>query len=268
MTILSFDPERRTNAQAVAELATLGLCPEPVIDLTYGRGKFWTQHRPADLTTNDLRTDADLCQDYREPWPVQMRHRFSTVVFDPPYKLNGTPTDDDRYGVDEPATLADRLRDFEIGLEHARTLVAPGGFLWVKYMDQVACGRMQWQSDLVRDVLSAYELTREARMFVHTGARPQRSQVRARNNYSTLEVWRPGSGTKEKADMPRCQASEPETGQRCIRTDNLDVSHKDGWHKALAPDQLPLKVDPTAGCIQDFQQREYIRWPLSQGEGR
>lgn len=201
--IVSLDPARRTNAQAVAELAALGFCPEPVIDTTYGRGKFWTQHRPADLTTNDLRTDADLRHDYREPWPAQMRGRYATVVFDPPYKLNGTPTDDDRYGVDAPATMAQRLDDIATGLVWSSTLVAPGGLLWAKFQDQVACGRMQWQSDLVADAMRVSHFTREARMFVHTGARPQRSQRRARNNYSTLEVWRaPTSVPTQETQQP------------------------------------------------------------------
>lgn len=201
--ILSLDPARRTNAQAVAQLAALGFCPEPVIDTTYGRGKFWTVHRPDDLFTNDLRTPADMAHDYRRPWPRVMLRRFATVVFDPPYKLNGTPTDDDRYGVDEPAAMTERLASIVTGLGFAATLVAPGGYLWVKYQDQVACGRMQWQSDLITRGLGGADFTREARMFVHTGARPQRSQKRPRNNYSTLEVWRAPTSINQPGDHHR-----------------------------------------------------------------
>ena len=187
--ILSFDAGRTTNDEAVADLAKLGLCPEPVLDLTYGRGTFWKLHRPAALVTNDLRVaGCDHAWDFTEPLPADHHGRYATVVFDPPYKLNGTPTDTDRYGADEALPVAERLRRVEVGTDHAAALVAPGGLLWVKYQDQVANGEMHWLSDLVRDQLPGW--TREARLFVAARHRPQRSQTRPRNNYSTLEVWR------------------------------------------------------------------------------
>lgn len=62
--------------------------------------------------------------------------------------------------------------------------------------------------------------------------------------------------------MGRCQASDPETGQRCMRTDNLEVSHRDGFHQALAPGQPGLQADHTTGCLIEGLDREYIRWPM------
>lgn len=192
-TIYSLDPTRRRNDDAVAQLAQLGLCPGPVLDVTYGRGSFWTKHRPTDLTTNDLRVpDVDHALDFTEPFPTAWRGAWATVVFDPPYKLNGTPTDDSRYGVDEKVTVAERLRRIRVGVANCAHLVAPGGYLWIKYQDQVANGEMHWQSDQIRDQLPGW--VREARMFVAGTCRPQRSQRRARNNYSTLEVWRRPAG--------------------------------------------------------------------------
>ena len=53
--VYGFDPTRRTNGQAIADLATLGLLEGAVLDLTVGpRAGFWARYRPEVLVTNDL----------------------------------------------------------------------------------------------------------------------------------------------------------------------------------------------------------------------
>ncbi len=180
-----------TNGHMIADVAALQLIPEPVIDLTYGEGKFWTEYQPNDLTSNDLHKPADLSIDWTEVMPVEEQGQYGCAVFDPPYKLNGTPTDTDRYGVHEKVTVKERLRRIEVGARNATSLIREGGTLLVKVQNQVANGEMHWQTDMVDNAVLIDGLFKKEAMFhfLHT-ARPQRSQRRARNNYSTLLVYR------------------------------------------------------------------------------
>ena len=193
MTVLAIDPDRRTNADLLADVATLGYLPDPVLDATYGRGAFWTKYRPTQLTTNDLRAPADHAWDWTTPAPPEWAGKFGAVVFDPPYKLNGTPTDSDRYGVDEAMPVSRRLEVIETGAHHCAGLVRPRGFLLVKTQAQVACGRVHWQPALVEATVADLGFRKVDELhLVHT-SRPQRSQVHARRNHSTLSVFRSGA---------------------------------------------------------------------------
>lgn len=188
--IRSLNPDRRRNDQVVAELAKLNYMPEPVFDLTYGRGVFYRTHRPADLTTNDLRVEGtDYSFDYWWPLPRRFHRKYATVVVDVPYQLNGKPTGDDRYGVDKRMTVEDKMKGLELGVKHGAQLVKVGGFIWVKYQDQRALVRMWWQSDVVADQLKR-NFIRECRMFVRSDRAQKHEQKNPRNNYSTMEVWR------------------------------------------------------------------------------
>jgi hypothetical protein len=188
--ILAIDPRRKTNAQLIADVARLGYLPEPVIDVTYGYGNFWADYQPAQLTTNDLHQPAQHAYSYLRPeqWPEDWIRAFSTAVFDPPYKLNGTPTDDDRYGADQQMSVAQRLRELRVGAVATARLVRPHGVLLVKCQAQVASGVVHWQPDLVLDAVKADGWGRVDEMHLLNTVRPQRSQVHARRNYSTLLV--------------------------------------------------------------------------------
>jgi hypothetical protein len=188
--IRSLDTTRRSNAKVVAQLAKLGYCPEPVFDLTYGRGTFWQQYQPASLTTNDQRVPgADHDFDFTESLPRRFHRRYGTVVVDAPYQLNGKPTGDDRYGTDERMPVSERMRRLGLAVKHGAQLVAPTGLIWVKYQDQQSLARMWWQSDLVAEMLRR-DFARECRMFVRSDRSQEHKQKTPRNNYSTLEVWR------------------------------------------------------------------------------
>lgn len=150
------DPPRRSNAGLIADLATLGYFDGRVIDLTYGKGRFWNDFRPKLMVTNDLNpaTDSDLHHDFTNmPVPDGM---FDMAVFDPPYKLNGTAskggpaTSDDDYGVGgEYRTPKARHELMRMGLSEAARLSR--GFVLVKCMDQVVSGTMHWQVDLMTE---------------------------------------------------------------------------------------------------------------------
>ncbi len=181
-----------TNGHLIADADRLGLIPEgDIFDATYGRGTFWTEARRADVISNDLRApDVDHRFDWTKPLPHNQWGTWEVVAFDPPYKLNGTPTDDDRYGADEQVTVAERKRRCILGLYNLRMLLAPGGTMLVKTQNQIANARYH---DLVGDQVAAAKglgLHVEAMFHFVIDPRPQRSQRNARNNYSTLIVFK------------------------------------------------------------------------------
>lgn len=154
---------RRSNAQLVLDLVHLRhLRPEWVtLDATYGAaGAWWKAWRPDVLVTNDL--DPAVAADYhhnvtRLPWK---RRRFHVVVFDGPYKLNGTSSgrgpsaSDARYGVTVATRWQDRMALLVAGsVECAR--VASERVI-VKCQDQVCSRAKRWQT---RDIADAVERT-------------------------------------------------------------------------------------------------------------
>lgn len=194
--VLAIDPARRDNADLIYDVHRLGYIPTPVFDATVGpHAVFWKRHRPADLTTNDIRPDVgDHSWDYTTDPPEEWRSAFMTVVFDPVYKLNGTPTDDDRYGADQAATVSDRLFGIARGAFQCSRLVRRGGFLLAKSQAQVSNGVVHWQPGMIETAVqntgSGCVFRKVDELHLLHNARKQRSQRHARRNYSTLSVFR------------------------------------------------------------------------------
>lgn len=187
-----------TNAHLIADCARLGYLRKEwrTLDPTYGHGTFWKLWRPDDLTGTDLDPDKSLAPfgvDFRElPWADRS---FDAVVFDPPYKLNGTPTEqvDKRYGVHEPTRWQDRMTLIDDGLtECARVL--GDGFLLMKCQDQVCSGKVRWQTVVFTRRASELGLGLVDRFdFLSYRAQPNGvRQVTARRNASTLLVFQRG----------------------------------------------------------------------------
>jgi len=137
-----------SNGQLIAKVARLGYLggsDTPVLDVTYGRGKFWTLYRPANLYA-PAGHDFTQMVDYDTTFPV--------VVFDPPYISTGnraTSTIDDfydRYGLGETNLAGWKaIRGLiERGLTEMARLLADNGFLLVKCMDYVESGRKVWNT--------------------------------------------------------------------------------------------------------------------------
>jgi hypothetical protein len=187
---------RTNNAELMVDCAGLGYLPEPVLDVTYEHGRFWNLYRPARLVTNDLdpATEAELHHDVRRlPFDDGS---FATVVFDPPYKLNGTSTgkgpsaSDASYGVaGEYRSVADKHGLINDGIVECARVASE--FVLLKCMDQVCNGVVHWQTHLFTATAAANHLELVDMLHV-PGYRKQpagRRQIHARRDYSTLLVF-------------------------------------------------------------------------------
>ena len=194
MTILAFAP--RNNAELMVACRDLGyIRPDDyVLDATYGKGRFWKKWHPEHLLTNDLdpTTKAMLHDDFTNlGMPDQSNN---VVVFDPPYKLNGTPSkggpasSDKDYGVAMPASWQDRHDLILRGItECARVCKRT---LLIKCQDQVCSGKVRWQTRIFADHAEAlgFELVDMLHVPGHRKQPGGRRQVHAARNYSTLLV--------------------------------------------------------------------------------
>ena len=182
------------NAELIADVHRLGYIGEQVLDTTYGLGRFWTEYRPKYLVENDAHPDRGAIHHDFTSFPDDWGDRFDTTVYDPPYKLNGTPTlgkMDEDYGVENYTKVGAKIDLILNGAIEALRVTKPGGTLLVKIQDQVSSGRMYFLSDMIRDKLHGAK--KIAVFHLLTNPRPQppgRSQKHARNNYSTLLVFR------------------------------------------------------------------------------
>lgn len=189
-----------TNGHLIADVARLGYIGQRdrVVDLTYGEGVWWRQWRPDVLVAHDLDPDKapDGARDFRATG--YLRGTFDVVAFDPPYKLNGTPdptpgSSDERFGVDEAATVAERMDLIMAGLAEAARIVTRRGRLLVKVQDQVVSGAVYWQTDAVTAHAAELGFDKVDRFDLLSRGRPQpgdRRQVHAYGRPSTLLVFR------------------------------------------------------------------------------
>lgn len=187
-----------TNAELLADVASLGWITDDmsVLDATYGHGRFWTKYRPPNLLGVDLNADKSMDgpQDFRAlPYSDGT---FDVVVFDPPYRLNGTPDQDydEAFGIDTVAGWRDRMALICEGAAECARVASK--HLLVKCQDQVVSGQMRWQTDAVTEVVTARGFRKADRFdFGSSGGRPQppgRRQVHARHSASQLLIFTRG----------------------------------------------------------------------------
>lgn len=186
-----------SNAEMIAEVAATwpAIFQGQVLDMTYGLGKFWTEFRPADLTENDLDpvkgiTGVDWTNDPPYGWIA----RFDCVVFDPPYKLNGTPdpAKDNRYGVHTRTSSECRLKTIEAGLLFAANVAAPNGTILHKTQDSVVGGCKKWLTIMAHNTMAELGWRLKDQLHCGLGYRPQPSgteQRHSRQNFSTLQIF-------------------------------------------------------------------------------
>lgn len=188
---------RRNNAELVVDLIELGYIRTdlPILDATYGLGRWWKLVNPETLTGCDLdpqKSPVGYAVDFTQtPWSD---NSFDSVVFDPPYKLNGTSQgfgNDESYGVgnDKYVSIKERHNLITAGMTElaritSRTLV-------VKCQDQVSSGKVQWQTRIFADHGEKIGLTLVDALHVlgHRQQPPGRRQHHARRDYSTALVF-------------------------------------------------------------------------------
>lgn len=185
----------QTNGHLIADVAQLGYLAGHVCDLTYGEGGFWTVWRPDQLTCHDkYRGDAVDGVDFRSL--PEADGTYDTVVFDPPYKLNGTPAlgqTDVRYGTNRPMRWQTRMVTILRGTKEAVRVTKAGGHTLVKCQDQVVSGHVRWQTQLVTAMAQRNGARLVDRFDLLDGGRSQpadRRQVHAHGRPSTLLVFR------------------------------------------------------------------------------
>lgn len=151
----------RSNAFLIEDVARLGWLRSEweTLDPTWGRGVFWKRWRPDRLVASDLYTmperliyrDGVIVHtgrpsfDFRAmPYPDAS---WDAVVLDPPYKLNGTPTEkvDTPYGVDKVMPWQERMQMIRDGITECARVVKPRGIVLVKCQAQVVSGAIRWQ---------------------------------------------------------------------------------------------------------------------------
>jgi hypothetical protein len=190
----------RSNAYLIADCARLGYLREEwtILEPTYGYGTFWKVWHPPHLIGCDL--DQSKSPDGRSidftklPWPDRY---FDAVVFDPPYKLNGNPSDtdgaDERFGVDRYTGWRDRMDLIRRGLTECERVLGDG-YLLLKCQDQVCSGKVRWQTvDFTNHARSiGLGLVDRFDLLRYRAQPAGRRQVHARRNTSTLLVFKRG----------------------------------------------------------------------------
>ena len=191
----------RDNGELIRDVARLGHLDGHVVDLSFGQGVFWKTFKPESLTTNDIdpQCGADHHMNARSTqWDDGW---FHAAVWDPPYRLRGTPTlgeMDKRYGTAQPATEWEILTLLCDGTREACRIASRRAL--VKCQDQVVSGRVVWQTRLVVDAAESVGWKLIDWFLPMLGGRPQpsgRSQVHARRNYSSLLVFAPKGRSKD-----------------------------------------------------------------------
>lgn len=203
--------DARDNADLMVMCRDLGYLPSDqqsydlfVLDCTYGSGRFWRKWRPNKLIRADIdvideagNTREGVVQsDFTDmPWGS---NTMKTVVFDPPYKLNGTPSQggpansDKSYGVGKYQSPANRMKLILAGADESYRVCAPGGHVLIKCQDQVSSGKMHWQTIDVTNHMRDQDDCELVDMLHLPSYRAQprgRQQVHAHQNYSTLLVF-------------------------------------------------------------------------------
>ena len=187
MTVLANDPNRRTNAQAIADLATLGLLKpdDRIVDLSVGpNAGFWTQWRPLSLTTNDLdmKVNASYHYDVRSI-SAGWCGGFDVAVWDPPYGYRGTSRleSDANYGLAGEYMSADEIDQLILDGTDAALRLAQRLAL-VKCQDQNVASKFRDQSGMVTD----HVRRKQARVVGKLYVKAERAQPAGKKQ---LNVW-------------------------------------------------------------------------------
>lgn len=196
------------NGPLIAAAAKLWIddALDTVVDLTYGKGNFWTEYRPTNLVAHDLYTRDGV--DFRDL--PEHDQSVDVVIYDPPYVAPGGRETSriaemhERYGLDATPKNPDLLFDYIAqGLrEGARILKtkaprssdqnARAGRMFVKTMDYVWGGRMRWGRQHAVEILRDCGLEQVDEFIHYSGTGPQppgRTQRHSRRAHTFLCIF-------------------------------------------------------------------------------
>jgi hypothetical protein len=187
-----------TNAEMIADVTRLGYLDGTVLDSTFGMGKFWTKRQPQHLLKADLyRLTYQPTNPPAYQWDftaLPLRNEcVDSVVFDPPFKLSGTPSlgeFDVRYGIERTVRWQDKVTTILDGATECARVARK--FLLVKTQDQVCSGKVRWLTDDITQTVGGLGFRKRDRFDLISPPRPQplgRTQKHARRNMSTLLVF-------------------------------------------------------------------------------
>lgn len=143
-----------------------------ILDLTYGRGAFWTGLRWSPVTRLDRRPLPGVSHvgDFRDLMHVRDIHTgdreslrggfYDVVVFDPPHNAESGKNSrlGDRFGLEDESVqhVPDISHLFAPVLQQASLVLRRNGIVIAKLIDGIHRGRMRWQ---VADFVSAARRT-------------------------------------------------------------------------------------------------------------
>jgi DNA modification methylase/ParB-like chromosome segregation protein Spo0J len=163
-----------------------------VADVTWGKGVFWRQVDISrfDFHRSDLLTCPEAPHDFTNlPYESES---FDAVVFDPPYIHHPGELTNYRNSETTPGYYHDEIIDlYRKGMTQARRILKPGGYLFVKCMDEVESGVQRRGHIEVWEIAKQLGLS-DQDMFLLTQKSPpqiQHPQRHARKNCSFLWVF-------------------------------------------------------------------------------
>ena len=163
-----------------------------VADVTWGEGVFWRQVDISrfDFHRSDLLTCPEAPHDFTNlPYESES---FDAVVFDPPYIHDPGELTYYRNFETTPGYNHDEIIDlYRKGMTQARRILKPGGYLFVKCMDEVESGVQRRGHIEVWEIAKQLGLS-DQDMFLLTQKSPpqiQHPQRHARKNCSFLWVF-------------------------------------------------------------------------------
>lgn len=191
--------QQGTNADLIARMAPLYL-EGRVLDVTYGRGGWWTRWSPLELVAHDLDPAKGDGVDFRDlPHPDAS---FDAVCFDPPYVPAGGKRKAlvkageadfrDRFGL-APRSRAEVVDLFQGGIAECARVVRQTGYVLAKCTDYVSGGRFELGHVDMLDAATVAGL-RCCDLIVHwTGSGPGGHNIteikQARRHHSYLLVF-------------------------------------------------------------------------------
>ena len=191
-----------TNADLFPDIMKVYAEPGDVIlDMTYGRGVFWSNIEKGKYTLIENDKDkkkGQLSADLRAmPFAEET---FDVVIMDPPYVFGAGGKDmlDKQYGNNEYRKQGSPGPDavvelFRSGISEANRLLKNDGILIVKCMDFISGGKQQRISIRVLEEAIDRGLTDEDLFVLHQSGNPimrHNYQLHARKNHSYFWVFR------------------------------------------------------------------------------